>query len=216
LSSSECKAIIPARLYVEKRSIERHLIEEFIHLDGGEGAIPARTVDVSRNGMKVVVNRPHSFDEVHRITVNLPGAGGDGIPCRIRRSEKGSDKWEIGLEFDGDTDARMLLVERWLESMEKRKPESDSAPTESRQVPRTRCTISELRCEDSKLEVYSAEDISIDGMLIRGRGNVVSGEKLTFVMSLPNNTREITFRGRIAYLVESSTELMFSAGNAVE
>ena len=130
---------------MEKRSIERHLMEEFIHLDGGQGAIPARTVDVSRNGMRVIVNRPHGFDKIRRISVNLPGAGGEGIPCRIRRSRKTAELWEIGLEFDGETDARMLLVERWLESIENRRPETDSAPTESRQVPRTRCTITDLR-----------------------------------------------------------------------
>jgi ubiquinone/menaquinone biosynthesis C-methylase UbiE len=191
-------------------------MEEFIHLDGGEGAIPARTVDVSRNGMKVVVNRPHSFDEVHRITVNLPGAGGDGIPCRIRRSEKGSDKWEIGLEFDGDTDARMLLVERWLESMEKRKPESDSAPTESRQVPRTRCTITDIQCTDKELDVFSAEDISVDGMLIRAHGEASSGELLSLTMKLPDNNRPITFTGRVAYVVDSGPGKPFAAGVAIE
>lgn len=201
---------------MEKRSIERHLMEEFIHLDGGEGSIPARTIDVSRNGMRVVVNHPHGFDEIHRISVNLPGAGGDGIPCRIRRSEMGTDQWEIGLEFDGDTDARMLLIERWLESLEKRKPETDSAPTESRQVPRTRCTINEISCSDRELEILSAEDISVDGMLLRARGNVSSGDLLSLTMNLPEILRPIQFTACIAYVVDNGPEAPFSAGISVE
>ncbi len=201
---------------MEKRSIERHLIEEFIHLDGGQGAIPARTVDVSRNGMRVIVNRPHGFDKIRRISVNLPGAGGEGIPCRIRRSRKTAELWEIGLEFDGETDARMLLVERWLESIENRHPETDSAPTESRQVPRTNCTITDIRCTDRPLEVFSAEDISADGMLIRARGDVSSGDRLNLAMRLPDNKREIAFTGRVAYLVDNGPESPFSAGIAVE
>lgn len=201
---------------MEKRSIERHLMEEFIHLDGGEGSIPARTIDVSRNGMRVVVNRPHGFDEIHRISVNLPGAGGDGIPCRIRRSEMGTDQWEIGLEFDGDTDARMLLIERWLESVEKRKPDTDSAPTESRQVPRTRCTINDISCSDRNLEIVSAEDISVDGMLIRARGKISSGELLSLTMNLPEIQRPIQFTANIAYVVDNGPDALFSAGISVE
>ncbi len=201
---------------MEKRSIERHLMEEFIHLDGGEGTIPARTIDVSRNGMKVIVNHPHSFDKIHRISVNLPGDGGEGIPCHIRRSRKSEEQWEIGLEFDGETDARMLLIERWLESFENRRQETDSAPTESRQIPRTRCTITDISCEQNDVEVFSAEDLSADGMLLKISGKVSSGDLLRFSIKLPENTRRIFFSGRVAYLVENSSETFFSAGIAVE
>jgi len=201
---------------MEKRSIERHMMEEFIHLDGGEGTIPARTIDVSRNGMKVIVNHPHSFDRIHRISVNLPGNTGDGIPCHIRRSKKADEHWEIGLEFDGETDARMLLIERWLESLENRQPETDSAPTESRQVPRTRCTITDIECTEDNLQVISAEDLSVDGMLIKARGNVYSGDLLNFTMKLPGNKRRIPFTGRVAYLVGDGPEDLFSAGISIE
>ena len=201
---------------MEKRSIERHLMEEYIHLDGGEGTIPAQTIDVSRNGMKVVVNHPHSFDKIHRISVNLPGDGGDGIPCHIRRSEKADGQLEIGLEFDGETDARMLLIERWLESIENNRSETDSAPTESRQVPRTHCTISDIQCAEDNIEIYSAENLSVDGMLINAKGNISSGDLLNFTMKLPENTRKITFSGKVAYLVEKGFKDSFSAGIAIE
>ncbi len=201
---------------MEKRSIERHLMEEFIHLDGGEGSIPARTIDISRNGMKVVVNRPHGFDKIHRISVNLPGTGGKGIPCHVRRSDKAEEQWEIGLEFDGENEARMLLVERWLESLENRRTETDSAPTESRQIPRTRCAITDIKCSDRDLEIFSAEDLSIDGMLIRGRGSASSGDLLNLVMKLPEQNRKMPFTGRIAYRVDNSPEDSFSAGIAIE
>jgi len=200
---------------MEKRSIERHLIEEFIHIDGGEGTIPARTIDVSRNGMKVIVNHPHSFDKIHRVSVNLPGDNGEGIPCHIRRSRKADEHWEIGLEFDGETDARMLLIERWLESLESRRPETDSAPTESRQVPRTRCTITDIECMENNLQVISAEDLSVDGILIRARGHVFSGDLLNFTMKLPENKRRIPFSGKVAYLVENGSDSVFSAGIAI-
>ncbi len=201
---------------MEKRSIERHLMEEYIHLDGGEGSIPARTIDISRNGMKIVVNQPHSFDKIHRISVILPGLGGEGIPCHIRRSRKSEEQWEIGLEFDGETEARMLLIERWLESLENHRQETDSAPTESRQVPRTHCTITDINCEQNDVEVFSAEDLSVDGMLLKVCGKVSSGDLLDFSMQLPENKRRISFSGRIAYLVEDSTKNSFSAGIAVE
>ncbi len=201
---------------MEKRSIERHLMEEFIHLDGGEGTIPGRTIDVSRNGMKVIVNHPHSFDKIRRISVNLPGDGGEGIPCHIRRSRKAEEQWEIGLEFDGETDARMLLIERWLESLENHRQETESAPTESRQIPRTRCTITDITCEMNDVEVFSAEDLSIDGMLLKLSGNISSGDLLALSIKLPENTRRISFSGRVAYLVENSLDTSYSAGIAIE
>jgi len=201
---------------MEKRSIERHLMEESIHLDRGEETIPARTIDISRNGMKVVVNYPHSFDKIHRISVNLPGDGGVGIPCHIRRSIKADEQWEIGLEFDGETDARMLLVERWLKSLESRRSETESAPTESRQVPRTRCTITDIECTNDNIQVLSAGDLSVDGMLIKAEGQIFSGDLLNFTMRLPENSRRIPFSGRVAYLVENETEKTFSAGIAIE
>jgi len=201
---------------MEKRSIERHLMEEFIHLDGGEGTIPARTIDISRNGMKVIVNHPHSFDKIHRVSVNLPGDTGEGIPCHIRRSKKSDDQWEIGLEFDGETDARMLLIERWLESLESRQSGTDSAPTESRQVPRTRCAISDIRCEGDKIDILSAENLSVDGMLIKAAGKVTSGELLHLSIKLPDNNRRIYFTGRVAYIVENDFEQSFSAGVSIQ
>lgn len=201
---------------MEKRSIERHLIEEYVHLDGGEGSIPARTIDISRNGMKIVVNQPYSFDKIHRISVNLPGDRGDGIPCHIRRSKKADEQWEIGLEFDGETDARMLLIERWLESLENHRWETDSAPTESRQVPRTRCTITDISCEQNDVKVFSAEDLSVDGMLLRLSGEISSGDLLIFSMKLSENIRRITFSGRVAYLVDDSLTTSLSAGIAIE
>jgi len=201
---------------MEKRSIERHLMEEFIHLDGGEEVIPARTIDVSRNGMRVIVNRPHSFDKIHRISVNLPGADGNGIPCKIRRSKKTGGQWEFGLEFDGETDARMLLIERWLESLENQQSKTDSAPTESRQIPRTRCTISDIQCLENGIEISTAENLSVDGMLIKANGNISIGDSLKFSIKLPENKRSIPFTGRVAYLVKNDYEDLLSAGIAIE
>ena len=54
--------------------------------------------------MRVIVNRPDGFNDVHHVSVQLPGAGGDGIPCSVRRSEEGEGNWVVGLEFDGMTD----------------------------------------------------------------------------------------------------------------
>ena len=204
---------------MEKRSTERHMMEEFIHLDSGEGIIPAKTIDISRNGMKVVVNHPHSFDKTHRISVNLPGDGGEGIPCHIRRSRISADQWEIGLEFDGETDARMLLIERWLESLEglkNRQSETDSAPTESRQIPRTRCTISDIECDVDRLRIFSIEDLSADGIRIKAEGEISDGELLNFTMKLPEARRRISFSGRVVYLVKEESDTNFSAGIAIE
>ncbi|MDT8297224.1 MAG: PilZ domain-containing protein [Spirochaetaceae bacterium] len=201
---------------MEKRRIERHLLEEHVHIDGGANLIPGRTIDVSRNGMRVVVNRPDGFDTLHRVSVNIPGAVGEGIPCRVKRSEREAGHWVIGLEFDGNTDARMLLVERWLESLENRPNGTESAPTESRQVPRTRCRIRDIRCTTGGLEVVSVDDISLEGMLIRAYGQTESGKRVGFTMILPGENREISFDAIVAYTIDNGPDQPIDVGLSMD
>lgn len=186
----------------EKRSIQRHPLKEYIRLEGGSSVIKGRTVDVSRNGMKILVESSEDFGPLTNVSVNLPGTGGEGIPCHVRRSSRGDNHWEIGLEFDGETEARMLLVERWLESLEKHSGISDSAPTESRQVPRTRCTLEDIRCTDESIKVLSVEDISLDGMLVRIDGNMKKGDTIPLAIRLNSSDREIGFQAKIAFIAE--------------
>ncbi|RKX97666.1 MAG: hypothetical protein DRZ90_05505, partial [Spirochaetes bacterium] len=81
---------------------------------------------------------------------------------------------------------------------------------------RTRCTITDITCEKNGVEVFSAEDLSVDGMLLRLNGKISSGELLNLSMKLPENTRRISFSGRVAYLVENNLKTSYSAGIAIE
>ncbi len=200
----------------EKRSIARHQLTEKIHLEGGEDIVTGRTVDVSRNGMKVVVKDTGGLYDTSHVSVKLPGAEGDGIPCRVRRRQLGDGHWEFGLEFDGESDARMLLMERWLESLEKQTSETESAPKESRQVPRTRCTLEAIDCSSDNIEVISALDLSLDGMLLRVRGEVGKGDLLPLTMHLEGATHSISFTARAVYVAGSAENELSDVGVAVE
>lgn len=200
----------------EKRRIQRHILDEHIRLEGGRDVIDGRTVDVSRDGMKVLVDSKHDFDRNSRLLVNFPGTGGDGIPCRIRRTTQGEDHWEIGLEFEGENDARMLLVERWLETLENRTGTTDSAPTESRQIPRTRCTLKDIRCTDGSINVLSVEDISLDGMLIRVRKPPAEDQVIPLALRLDGTDREISFSGRVAYVADDGKSVGLSISEMKE
>jgi len=184
-------------------------------LEDGKEKIPAAMMDISLSGMRIIVNQPNDFDKVKRISVELPGAGGEGIPCLIRRNVKGEGAWEFGLEFAGETNAQMLLVKHWIDSLGKRKKQSESMPLSSRHAPRTRCVITNIECANGELVIHSAQNISTRGMMIRGSGRLKRGDLLPLKMNLPGFFRPIPLEARVIYLIDSGSDNPFQAGLSI-
>jgi len=197
---------------LEKRRVDRYHLEEFVQLEDGRERIPATMVDVSLGGMRVIVNQPSDFNKVKSISVELPGAGGEGLPCLIRRNVRGEGGWEFGLEFAGETNAQMLLVKRWIDSLERQREQSESTSLPSRHVPRTRCAITDIKCTNRELLIHSARNISTRGMLIKGSGKLKSGDMLSLKMNLPGFSWPISVETRVVYLIDSGLGNPFQAG----
>jgi len=200
---------------LEKRRVNRYHLEEFVRLEDGRGKIPATMVDVSRSGMRVIVNKPSDFNKVKRISVELPGSGGEGIPCQIRRNVKGEGRWEFGLEFIGETNAQMFLVNRWIDSLEMHKNQSESTSLSSRRVPRTRCMITDIERTNGDLVIHSAQNISTEGMLIQGSGELKSAEMLSLKMNPPGFSWPISVETRVVYLIDNGPGNPFQAGLSI-
>jgi len=172
-------------------------------------------VDVSFSGMRIIVNQPSDFDKVKRISVELPGAGGEGIPCLIRRNVRDEGDWEFGLEFAGETNAQMLLVKRWIDSLEKQKNQEESSSLSSRHEPRTRCVITDIECTNRELVIHSAQNISTKGMLMRGIGSLKSKDILSLKMRLPGSSWPISVETRVVYMIDSGSRNQFQAGLSI-
>ena len=200
---------------MERRRVYRYHLEEFARLEGGEEKISATMVDLSRSGMRVIINKPIDFNKVKRISVKLPGAGGEGIPCQIRRNVRGESGWEFGLEFDGEMNAQMLLVNRWIDSLEKHKNQSKPTPLPSRRIARTRCAITDIECTNRKLIIHSAQNISTRGVLIRVCGVLKSGDMLSLKMNLSGFFWPILLETRVVYLIDSGPGNPFQAGLSI-
>jgi len=200
---------------LEKRRVVRYHLEEFVRLEGEKEKIPATMVDLSRSGMRVIINKPIDFNKVKRISVKLPGIGGEGIPCQIRRNVKGVGGWEFGLEFSGETNAQVLLVNRWIDSLEKHTNQSEPISLQSRRAPRMRCTITDIECTNRDLVIYSAQNISTRGVLIQGSGELKSGDMLSLEMNLPVFSCPISIETRVVYLIDSGPENPFQAGLSI-
>jgi len=198
---------------LEKRRSYRYHLEEVIRLEDGKERIPATMLDVSRRGMRVIINKPSDFNKIERISVELPGTGVEGIPCQIRRNVRSEESWEFGLEFAGETNAQMLLVDRWIDSLEKHR--SDSTSLLSRRVPRTICAITDIECANKELVIHSAQNISTRGMMIRGSGELDRGEILFLKISSATFSRSISVETRVVYLIESSSKKQFQAGLSI-
>lgn len=200
---------------MERRRVDRYHLEEFVRLEDGKERIPATMMDISLSGMRVIVNQPSDFNKIKRISVELPGAGGEGIPCLIRRNVRGESGWDFGLEFAGETNAQMLLVKRWIESLEKHSEQGRSTSLTSRRVPRTRCVITNIECANRELSIHSAQNISTRGMLIQGSGKLKSGDILSLKMSLPDFSGPISLEARVVYLIDSGLGNPFQAGLSI-
>lgn len=197
---------------MEKRRVNRYQLEEFVRLEDGKGQIPAAMMDISLSGMRIIINQPSNFDKVKRISVELPGAGGEGIPCLIRRNVRDERGWEFGLEFAGETNAQMLLVKRWIDSLEKHGKQDRSVPLSYRHTPRTRCVITNIECTDREVVIHSAQNISTGGMMIRGSGKLKRGDMLSLKMNLPDFSQSILVETRVVYLIGSGLDSPFQAG----
>jgi c-di-GMP-binding flagellar brake protein YcgR len=94
----------PAEKPEERRVWVRHpcdLQTQYEQAEGDEAPLTARIVDISRGGVKVVVNRAHAPGSL--ISIELPGPGGRtgfaALACVVHDRELGPNEWMLGCSF---------------------------------------------------------------------------------------------------------------------
>src|SRR4030042_6763543 len=121
----------------EKRKHARVTPQGSVEFAAANRTIHGTSLNISRNGMQVVVNLPESYEAIRSITFQLPATGEKlRIPCRLVRTSRNSDQEEqtLGIEFQHEAEAQLLLIEKFIQ-------DEASRTLESRQLPRTDCRI---------------------------------------------------------------------------
>jgi c-di-GMP-binding flagellar brake protein YcgR len=151
-----------------------------------EAGVAARIRDVSRGGIKLLVDRP--FDPGSMLTVVLPAADGKSslsvLACVVHCQPVGADEWHLGCSFsaeldDDDLDAFGAIKERPI-------------PPDGRNWARFPCgevTATVVRLSDSDPHRYPARvrDISASGVALLVSAEIPTGTLLDAELSGPDH-----------------------------
>ena len=185
--------------------LEHKSAVEFV---SGNQTIEGTITNISRNGMQVVVNLPLSHDSIRSIAFQVPVPGAKiPIPCRLVRSS-GSDRsgeLVLGIEFEYEAEAQLLLIEKFIE-------DSASREAESRQLPRAACRLQNVQIDRDGVEVLSIDNLSTEGGLISFRGTLHAGEAVVLKLVLQGDSGRLQLVGEVVYVLEKKFDGEFSAG----
>jgi c-di-GMP-binding flagellar brake protein YcgR len=116
----------PAKKPEERRVWVRHpcdLQTQYEHANGDDAPLTARIVDISRGGVKIVVNRAHAPGSL--ISIELPGPGGKtgfaALACVVHDREVGANEWMLGCSFSKElTEEQLRAFAAEAASLDKR------------------------------------------------------------------------------------------------
>lgn len=192
----------------EKRKHVRVEHRGTVHFVTANRSIQGSSINISRNGMQVVVNLPHSHESIRSISFQLPASRQSiRVPCRLVRTERSgvAEEQTLGVEFLHDAQTQLLLIERFVQ-------DSASGGVDSRQLPRTSCRISNVKADVEGVRVLSVDNLSTDGLLFSFTGTLSSGDSLTLVLTPSDDPRPLCLRGNVVYVVENAFRDALTAG----
>ena len=182
----------------EKRKHARVTHQGSVEFAAANRTIHGTSLNISRNGMQVVVNLPESYEAIRSITFQLPATGEKlRIPCRLVRTSRNSDQEEqtLGIEFQHEAEAQLLLIEKFIQ-------DEASRTLESRQLPRTDCRIESVHIERPGVQAISVDNISAEGLLFSFTGSLEPQETVSLELHLPEDDRPLRLRGTIVYVID--------------
>ena len=166
------------------------------------------TLNISRDGMQVVVNLPLSHDSIRSMAFQLPVSGTIvHIPCRLVRTSKngtGNDRI-LGIEFLYEAEAQLLLIEKFMQ-------ESACREVDSRQLPRTSCRLQNVEIDRQGIEVLSIDNLSTEGGLISFRGVLHPGDSVILQLVPNDDPRRLRLPGEVVFVLEKVFEKESAAG----
>jgi SAM-dependent methyltransferase len=178
---------------------------EFI---SGNQAFQGTSINISRNGMQVVVNLPLTHDHIRSITFQVPVPGGKiPIPCRLVRSSPEGNNGDqvLGVEFEYEAEAQLLLIEKFIQDAAVR-------ATEARQLPRTSCRLRNVEINREGVEVLSIDNLSTEGGLISFRGLLHPGDSVILLIVAQDDPRRLRLPGEVVYVMQKAFESESAAG----
>ncbi len=199
----------------DKRKHIRVAHSERVKFITEENAFSGKSLNISRSGMQVVVNMPESYQEVRSITFTLPHSSESiDIPCRLvhTKGDNGAREQVLGVEFNYQAEAQLLLIENFIREIRSAKPLKESELEDMRRLPRAICALAGATVNREGLKVISIDNISTEGLLITIAGRVKTCEALEFELFLPGDQRSIIIGGKVRYLVENTFRSTSSAG----
>jgi ubiquinone/menaquinone biosynthesis C-methylase UbiE/c-di-GMP-binding flagellar brake protein YcgR len=202
---------------IERRRNIRILHESSVQFMSGNQAFQGKLIDISRSGMKLVADIPESTRKIKSISFTLPKSDMPlRIPCRLVRKESERFKGKkqiLGIEFFYKDEAQILLIESFIKEKKMAQLNAQVKNAEMRQIPRTDCVLNDISCDREGIHLISIDNISIDGISIRFRGEGLSSrDNITLTFKLPDDTRELTVTGTVAYIIEDAFKDTSSAG----
>jgi len=190
--------------------------EDTVHFNAAGEAFEARSVDLSRSGMRIVARLPASHNEIETITFKIPSRDTPlHIPVRAVRAEsKPADGREniIGIEFDFDRQAEMVLIEEFIRERKQRQIISGGRDQENRTLPRVPCSITEVETDHPDISEVIIDDISTEGVLISFTGELDARGEIELALPLPGVKRLVKGRGTVAYVIRDRFARRNSAG----
>jgi len=200
----------------EKRKHIRVVHRDVVRFDAAGTTIEGFSVDISRNGMQVVVSVPQAFDRIESIRFTLPHHDAEvEVPVRLtRRSETPDSRtgFKLGFEFQRGAEEQIRLIEHYIRDSKLRRIEVDGTDEESRRIPRLDCTISGVRTDHPSLHGVSVQNVSPGGLLLRASGSAQIDDSFELVLPIPGDTRRITVVCRVAYVITHPIEDSISLG----
>lgn len=177
-----------------------------IRFEGDKGIAEARSVDISRSGMQVVVDLPGAGSDLRSITFTLPNSDTPvRIPVRITREESTSQEAEgfrLGLEFQFEAAEQMRLIDRYIREQKEREIRRGDRSEEARQIPRCDCDISPVSTDDPDVRPARIANVSTEGLLLELEGELQAGDQLELAFTLPGERRETVVHGEAVYVVQ--------------
>jgi ubiquinone/menaquinone biosynthesis C-methylase UbiE/pimeloyl-ACP methyl ester carboxylesterase len=179
--------------------------QDSIRFEGDGGVAEARSVDISRTGMQVVVDLPGSDADLRTITFTLPNSDAPvRIPVRITREESGEEEegYRLGLEFQFEAAEQMRLIDRYIREQKEQEIRHGDRAQEARQIPRCDCDISPVHTDHPDARPARIANISTEGLLLELDGRLEAGESLELSFTLPGERRKTTVYGDVVYVVQ--------------
>ena len=136
----------------DKRKHIRVSLENSVNFEIGENMVVGKSIDISRNGMLVMVNIPESHPAVKSVSFNLPSLSEQlHIQCKtawINKKNNGHDhEYVLGIEFSHQTEAPVMFIDTFIKDLVQTKLVDGRGSAEQRKIPRTMCLLTEISSE---------------------------------------------------------------------